>query len=572
MHYHKSSTWWLAFLILVFVFACNHDRKTSKSKKQKELVTNPASIDVIVQKNIEAELLFAADNNGKIEDSIQLGFLPVLNNYYEINDYKPLWSSMEKWKPQAEAMISYLAKAAEDGLYKEDYHFSAIDSLKRSLDTDSLKRMDAILWTRADILFTEAFMHIMQDLKQGRLQPDSMAWKNDPAKYKNFFIANLDRFKQGEALDSITKSIQPSIKGYWSLKAGIKTFIDSMDTKKYTHIPYPYKTGEENDSIAFVKKLLLRLSESGIVNKNITTDSLQLASLIKKYQQQKKLNADGKISASLIRILNTTDIERYNRIAITLDRYKQLPDSMPEKYILVNLPAFYLQVWDTDTIALTSKVICGKPATSTPFITSAISDIVIFPTWTVPTSIIKKEMLPGLKKNSNYLARKGLNLYNSKGELIDPATVNWTKYSKGIPYKIQQGSGDDNALGVIKFNFNNPFDVYLHDTNQRYLFKNSMRALSHGCVRVQDWEKLAFYIARNDSLKNEKAGADTLKYNTDSISNWIAKKERHRIDVKYKIPLFIRYFGCEGINGTIKFYDDIYDEDKKNKEKFFAHK
>ena len=79
MHYHKSSTWWLAFLILVFVFACNHDRKTSKSKKQKELVTNPASIDVIVQKNIEAELLFAADNNGKIEDSIQLGFLPALS-------------------------------------------------------------------------------------------------------------------------------------------------------------------------------------------------------------------------------------------------------------------------------------------------------------------------------------------------------------------------------------------------------------------------------------------------------------------------------------------------------------
>jgi murein L,D-transpeptidase YcbB/YkuD len=197
---------------------------------------------------------------------------------------------------------------------------------------------------------------------------------------------------------------------------------------------------------------------------------------------------------------------------------------------------------------------------------------VIFPTWTVPSSIIKKEMLPGLKKNSNYLARKGLQLYSNKGELVDPSTINWAKYSKGIPYKIQQGSGDDNALGVIKFNFNNPFDVYLHDTNQRYLFKNGMRALSHGCVRVQDWEKLAFYIARNDSLKNEKAGGDTLKYNTDSITNWIDQKERHRIDIKYKIPLFIRYFSCEALNGAIKFYDDIYDEDKKMKDKFFGLK
>ena len=390
-------------------------------------------------------------------------------------------------------------------------------------------------------------------------------------KYNDFFSKTFDRFKKGESFDSIIKYLQPSLQGYWSLKSGIKKFIDSMDTRKYTYVSYPYKANDKNDSTAFVKKLLVRFTESGIAEKNDLVDSLKLSSLIKKYQQLKKINADGKISAALIRILNTTDIERYNRIAITLDRYKQMPDSMPEKYIFVNLPAFYLQVWDADTVAFTSKVICGKPATSTPFITSAISDIVIYPTWTVPSSIIKKDMLPALKRNSNYLAKKGLNLYNNKGDLIDPSTVNWAKYSNGIPYKIQQGSGDDNALGVIKFNFDNPFAVYLHDTNQRYLFKNGMRALSHGCVRVQDWEKLAFYITRNDSTKVALKG-DTLKYNTDSITSWIAKKEKHRIDVKYRIPLFIRYFGCEGINGTIKFYDDIYDEDKKIKEKFFTLK
>jgi len=568
MYYHKSLTCFLPTLFLIFLFSCNNH---ADKKKDKDIVSTPESIDASVQKNIKAELLSAADNNGKINDSLRIDFLPIVKKYYEENDHSPLWSSMEKWKPQAAAMISYISRAAEDGLYKEDYHFSAIEALKKSLDDDSLKRMDAVLWTKADILFTDAFMHIIQDLKQGRLQPDSLAWKNSPDKYEDFFTVNLERFKKGEAFDSIAKSLQPTIKGYWALKNGIRSFIDSMDMKKYTYVPYPYKAGDKIDSLAFVKKLLLRLNESGIAEKNITVDSLQLASLIKKYQQHKKINADGKISSSLIRQLNVTDIERYNRIAITLDRYKQMPDTMPEKYILVNLPAFYLQVWDADTIVFTSKIICGKPATSTPFLTSAISDLVIFPTWTVPTSIIKKEMLPALKRNSNYLARKGLNLFNSKGEIVDPSTVNWAKYSKGIPYKIQQGSGDDNALGVIKFNFNNPFDVYLHDTNQRYLFKNIMRALSHGCVRVQDWEKLAFYIARNDSLHAAEKG-DSLKYNTDSISSWIAKKERHRIDIKYKIPLFIRYFGCEGINGTIKFYDDIYDEDKRTKEKFFTLK
>ncbi len=572
MYYLRSSACNLFFLLLILSIGCNNNSGKEKINTT-EIVSKPGSIDAVVQKNINSQLLFAAEKNGIIDKNIRLGFLPVLKNYYEANEYKPLWSSKEAWKPQAIALLNYLNRASEDGLFKEDYHFSRISSLKDLLDKDSLKRMDAVIWTKADLLFTDAFMHIIQDLKQGRLQPDSMEWKNDPAKHQVFFSGNTDRFVKGEEIESIFRSVQPSIKGYWSLKNCIKSFIDSMDTRKYTYLTYPFKTGDKNDSLTFVKKLLIRLSESGIGTKDnkVKVDSLQLASLIKKYQLQKKAKADGRLTVSLIRMLNTTDAERYKRIAVTLDRYKQLPDSMPEKYILVNLPAFYLQVWDSDTIAFTSKIICGKPATATPLITSAISNLVIFPTWTVPTSIIKKEMLPGLKKNPNYLRRKGLNLFNRKGDMIDPYSVNWSKYSKGIPYKIQQESGDGNALGVFKFNFYNPFDVYLHDTNQRYLFRNSMRALSHGCVRVQEWEKLAFFIARNDSLRNINSN-DTLKYNTDSITNWVAKKEMRRIDVKYKLPLFIRYFGCEGINGSIKFYDDIYDEDKKMKESFFAVK
>ena len=133
-----------------------------------------------------------------------------------------------------------------------------------------------------------------------------------------------------------------------------------------------------------------------------------------------------------------------------------------------------------------------------------------------------------------------------------------------------QASGDNNSLGVIKFNFNNPYAVYLHDTNQRYLFKNAARALSHGCVRVQEWARLAYYIAENDSAMTGKR--DSLKYTADSIKNWITSKERHRIDIKNHIPLFIRYFTCEGKNGHIKFYNDIYGEDMLLIEKYFAKK
>jgi len=247
-----------------------------------------------------------------------------------------------------------------------------------------------------------------------------------------------------------------------------------------------------------------------------------------------------------------------------------LPPSLPEKYIWVNLPGFYLKLWDHDTLVLESKVIVGKPATRTPVLFSQITDMVTYPQWTIPESIIKKDILPAMKKDPGYLARKGYNLVDSKGEVVDPYTVKWAKYSKGIPWKVMQGSGDDNALGIFKFNFNNPFSVYLHDTNQRYLFKNSARALSHGCVRVQNWEELAFYIARNDSLN--QTGARKLAYNVDSIKTWLANKDRKRIIVKNRLPLFIGYYTCEVKNNKIVFYDDIYNDDRMLAEKYFANK
>jgi len=386
-----------------------------------------------------------------------------------------------------------------------------------------------------------------------------------------FFIASLNKLLEKKDFSGLLVSLQPKHKKYWQLKKGIKRFIDSMDRRVFTHVTYPYKKGDPKDSLYFIKALQKRLAESNYINSGKKLpDSTELSIAIKKYQVQKRLKADGKFGKELISSLNSNDAERFKRIAITLDRYKQLPDKMPEKYIWVNLPGYYLELLNADTVVFESKVICGKPETRTPLLTSEISDIVTYPTWTVPTSIIVKQYLPKLKNNPNYISRLGLKLMNVKGEVINPGTINWAKYSKGIPYRIVQGSGDNNSLGVIKFNFDNPYAVYLHDTNQRYLFKNASRALSHGCVRVQEWEKLAYFIAGNDSTLSKNK--DSLKYTADSIRNWISNKERHMVDVKNHIPLFIRYFSCEEKNGMIKFYEDIYGEDKQLMEKYFAKK
>ena len=555
-----SKLMYSVFFILFFSFvSC---KNTHRSNNQ-ELVTDASQMNEKVKSNIE-DIIAAASNGERLQDSTPLLYYTTLKFLYGQNQSEGFWSSQQKWTQNAATLLNFIDTAAMNGLYKEDYHYEKIRQLKNLLETDSIKRMDAVLWANADVLFSDAFTGLLKDLKQGRLVVDSSSYKNDTAKYRTFFNANFNKFKNGQSLTDILAAVQPQHKEYKILKTALKIFTAGMDSTIYTYLTYPYK-----DSLLFITSFKKRLLEEGI-DVTVNADSNQIKTVVKKYQSDNGLVADGKIGNSVVKKLNLTDRQKFNIIAITLDKYKMLPEVMPQKYIWVNLPSFYLKVWSADTVVFESKIICGKPATPTPHITSAINNMVLYPTWTVPTSIIKKDMLPGLKKNSAYLERKGLYLLNGKGEHINASSINWAKYTKGIPFLIQQGSGDDNALGVIKFNFENPYSVYLHDTNQRYLFKNSVRSLSHGCVRVQEWQKLSNFIVRNDSANWKKN--EIMPYNTDSITSWIAQKQKHNVNIKNKIPLFIRYFSCETVNGTIKFYDDIYGEDKALKQQFFAAK
>jgi murein L,D-transpeptidase YcbB/YkuD len=563
----KSMALFTVVMLFLFLVSCHHSAKPAKEK----IVSSPEQMDGMVSKEIGTSLDVMLKNKGKLDDSIILRQGDAVNAFYGEGANRPIWSRMEKWSPLADTLFHFIETAETEGLFPGDYHYNDLRSLKEKLYADSLKKKDAVLWSRADLMLTDAFMQIAHDLRKGRFQPDSITLNKDSLGPENFFIPQLRALLEKKQFSRQMVSLQPTVPGYWELKKGIPSFLDSMDNRSYTYLKYPYKKNDAADSLAFVGSLLKRLGEGGFIDSAETRmDTVALRAAIARVQRQKGLKEDGRISAALVRVLNASDAERFKRIAINLDRYKQFPPNMPERYILVNLPGFSLRLIDHDTLVFLSKIICGKPDTRTPLLNSAISDMVTYPTWTVPTSIIAKSYLPKLKNNPNYLGKIGLKLVNGKGEDVDPTEIQWSRYTRGIPYTVMQASGDNNALGVIKFNFNNPYAVYLHDTNQRYLFKNSSRAFSHGCVRVQEWQKLAFYIARNDSL-NKRPG-DSLRYNADSIRNWIARKERHRIEVRNPVPLFIRYFSCEGSEGRILFHDDIYGEDKLLRNRYFANK
>ena len=549
------------FLLLCIGYGC----KNRDAVKEKEIVKTPEQMDEQVAVNIKSVLLFASAHNGLINDSIRLSRFQLVNSFYQKNNFQGIWSKKENWKPVADSMFFFIKNSKDYGLYPEDYHFKELDSLRSKIQNDSLVRMDAIAWTKADLMLSDAFMNTLKDLKEGRIVPDSSSIINKQKFIDSFFISNQEKVIASNNISEIFQSVEPDNNNYLALRDALKSFVDSMDTRKFLYIGYPY-----SDTVKFYKDLHKRLLQSGFGNPAIEMpDSATLSNIVKQYQSKHKLTVDGKPGQGTVGFLNSNDNEKFRRIAITLDRYKQLPE-LPESYIWVNLPGFYLKVWDHDTVVLQSKVIIGKPSTRTPVLTSAISNLVIYPNWTIPQSIIRKDILPALKIDPGYLYRKGFSLVDYNGETVDPFSIDWSKYKKGIPWKIVQGSGDDNALGIFKFNFNNPYSVYLHDTNQRYLFNNSYRALSHGCVRVQNWQALAFYIARKDSLATREG--HTPAYNTDSLKTWIANKDRKTVIVKKRLPLYIEYFTCEEKNNKIVVYNDIYNEDEDLAQKYFANK
>ena len=290
-------------------------------------------------------------------------------------------------------------------------------------------------------------------------------------------------------------------------------------------------------------------------------DTTAFKKAIGKYQAAKKLKVTGRINENTVKSLNDTDWERFKRIAISLDKYKLMPDTVPPIYVWVNLPSYHLKVIECDTLVMDSRVIVGAVKTRTPELHSEISNFITYPQWTVPFSIVFKEMLPAIQKDVAYLEKQNLIVVDKNDSVLDPEKIDWSKLSKKkFPYLIKQREGDDNSLGVLKFNFRNKYAVYMHDTNARWMFQKSLRALSHGCVRVQDWRGLAHFLVRND----------TVKYSLDTLASWIVREEKHVVSGFKKVPLFIKYFTCEGAYGKVKFYDDIYCEYKILAEKYFS--
>ncbi len=328
--------------------------------------------------------------------------------------------------------------------------------------------------------------------------------------------------------------------------------IDVLLTDGYFSIRHHLKFGRLDAKTFQRKDLSLLTDDAGaeLLDSGIGNLKHEFLKLEPRHDQYQMLKA-GLIELLSSSKLDSVKLRMAEQISINMERWR-LTKSFPSRYLQVNAPSFMMKVVEDDSIYLSSNVIVGKRENATPLLESIITSFVIYPYWHVPRSIAIKELLPAIQYDSNYLAKHNYDVLDKNGNVVDPSSINWLMlHMDNFPYILRQRDGQENTLGIIKFLFNNPYNVYLHDTNGRRLFSRQKRDLSHGCVRVQKATELARYLTKDDDI-----------YITpEDLDQYLSLQQRYQVKVVKPLPLLIQYFTCESVGGKLKFYDDIYKKD-----------
>lgn len=244
-----------------------------------------------------------------------------------------------------------------------------------------------------------------------------------------------------------------------------------------------------------------------------------------------------------------------DQIRMNLERWRWMPRELGDRYVFVNVPAYQMQVMEGDMPALAMRVIVGDPEHPTPLFNDDMTNVVFSPNWNVPESIIRNEMLPRLVNDPGYLERQDIQVLGTSGDVVDAEGVDWGDEAAVARLHFRQEPGPKNALGLVKFVFPNQFDVYMHDTPTDSLFNKPQRALSHGCIRLENPVALAKYVLR-----------DRPEWTPEKISAAMDAGHEQAVPLKEHLPVHIGYFTAwVNADGSVTYTDDPYNLDEKQK-------
>jgi len=564
-----------AVTCILFLSGCQNE----KVKEEKKVVVRSVQdVNKITAEQLE-DLLSDAKNDTVLvlNKDILLAYSFFKSLY--LDKYVTLFSTKGKINELGDSLFSIIKDARFYGLIPNDYHFKKIDSLRQNFFSKKDSSYDAYAIAKADLLLCDAYFKFGAHLNKGRFYPDSLLVEWNPHKLDKNWTEILTWGLNSKNLRKALDSLEPKHEGYVLLKQELRNYILDNEKINWDSVSFYNIT----DTARLFENIKQRLIITGDYDSSVKvsyrrikvpitqriTDSLKLAAAIKSFQERVNLDPDGKLGKYTKQALSQNKELTIRQMEMALERWRWEPKEFPKKYFWVNIPSADLHVfeWDKkkkkDTLVLLSNVVVGKPENQTPVLKSKINYLIVYPYWKVPFSIAWKEILPAVQNDTSYLRRKGFEVLGAHGVVKDISKIKWKKYNKeNLPYMFRQVIGGENSLGVLKFNFNSRYGIYMHDTNSKKYFKTFYRWQSHGCVRLECYYEAARFIIREDTLK--------LPY--DTLDAWLATPDQKKINLTKQIPIYIRYYTNIADSMGLHQYIDIYRKDEKMMKLLYKNK
>ena len=486
-----------------------------------------------------------------------------LADYYSAPDAHVLWVDENGLTLRAKSVMEEIGKADDYGLRASDYALPRIEGVNPKSPNATGALADA------EVKLDVAVLRYARDARGGRfdwarLDPDldptlalpdplqvmeSMAIRAEPAAYLRSFQPDQPQF------EALRKALIAARGG--NVDDGVVRIPEGP----------VLKLGVEHEQVALLRK---RLEVPVTDGAKETVFDAEVEQAVRRFQEERGYRPDGLVGPGTRRVLNgeqqrSLSPSRTRLIQLNMERWRWLPNDLGPVYVTVNIPEFTLRVMEEGKAAFTTRVVVGKPDKQTPVFSNEMQEVVFNPYWNVPNSIKMEELLPSIRGGGDWFfggggggwdtsvfARNGLRVAIGTKE-VDPSMLDWNRIDIRS-LNVYQPPGPENVLGTVKFVFPNKHDVYMHDTTQKNLFAKTVRAESHGCMRVQNPDQLAVTLLGKDQGWTAQKVASTIESGV----------EDQHVGLKQKIPVYITYFTLKvNDDGSLATYNDIYGHDAR---------
>lgn len=460
----------------------------------------------------------------------------------------------EELQPNARArsVVAVLQDADAVGLEATDYDvgFPQPDTV-----------IDLMEAARLEIALTIAAIRYGMDASAGRVDPNKLSGYHDFPKNRADATAVIEEITSGGLPARKLKALNPDSDYFRALQ----TELSDIEQQSDGLIVIPAKTLiRPGDTHEQVPNILAAIARKGSVEtaesakaflaqpEAIDTFTPEVVELVKAFQKEKSLGADGVVGPNTISKLTDVDPEtKRERILFAMERLRWHPKDLGSRHVFINQPSYTARYVEDRKTELEMRVVVGKNSNQTSFFYDEIETVEYNPYWGIPRSILVNEYLPKLRANPAYLDERGYEVTDRKGRQISSASVDWYTVGAKPPYDVRQRPGKSNALGELKILFPNKHAIYMHDTPSRNLFNRSTRAFSHGCVRLHQPREMA---------------AAVLGTSVDYIGSRIAGGAHASEDVPGNIPVYVAYFTAwPRDNGEVEYFADMYGRDGRLK-------